>query len=420
VSRKKGAFVNFAPSSDGETGNAEESVDAASSLLVVLPPRHHHPGPIGPETELLGLPLSRRTVLAAERAGFGRILVLPDDPSPAIAARRMVVLSGDVLPDQEWLRELLQMPLEPGKMIFEPGTAAVIEAIETTTGQRSCQRLFSLQPPSGDETPSQDGTHDTFARLSDMFDASPCRPGELGEQRRLSLTPETTVSEAVDWLLGGLVKETDGFMARLVSRPISLAITKRIAATRVTANAMTVISILVGLLGAPFFLSSQPALQVTGALLFLAHSILDGCDGELARLRMKESRLGGILDYWGDNLVHIAVFACMGVGWSLEAGSVWPLWAGVAAVLGTLASAGFVFWRTMRHKESSGPLFTSVAQGSGSDFSQVADALARRDFIYLVVLLSAFGKAAWFLALTALGAPVFFIFLLVIAYRETN
>ncbi len=97
-----------------------------------------------------------------------------------------------------------------------------------------------------------------------------------------------------------------------------------------------------------------------------------------------------------------------------------PLWGGFAAVLGTLASAGFVFWRPMRQRESSGPLFTSVAQGPGGGFSQVADALARRDFIYLVVLLSAFGKAAWFLALTAVGAPVFFIFLLVIAYRETN
>lgn len=401
--------MNFAPLQD-ETDNAQGSIDAASSLLMVLPPGND--GPVGPETELLGMPLARRTVRTAERAGFERIITSSDGPAPTIAARRIVVLSGDVLPDQKWLGELLCMPVEPGKMIFEAGTAAVIE---TTPGQRP----FSLQPSSEDGAP-QNRTNDIFATLLGMFDASSCRPGELGEQRRLNLTPETTVSEAVDWLLGGLVKETDGVMARLVSRPISLAITRRIAATRVSANAMTVISILVGLLGAPFFLSSQPALQVTGALLFLAHSILDGCDGELARLRMKESRLGGILDYWGDNLVHVAVFACMGVGWSLESESVWPLWAGFAAVLGTLASAGFVFWRTMRHKESSGPLFTSVAQGPGGGFSQVADALVRRDFIYLVVLLSALGKAAWFLALTAVGAPIFFIFLLVIAYREKN
>jgi hypothetical protein len=72
----------------------------------------------------------------------------------------------------------------------------------------------------------------------------------------------------------------------------------------------------------------------------------------------------------------------------------------------------------MRHKGSSGPLFTSVAQAPAGNFSKVADALTRRDFVYLVVLLSAFGKAAWFLALTAVGAPLFFLFLLVIAYQE--
>ncbi len=392
--------MNFFPSHNDETENAPEGINAISSLLIVLPPSNG--GPVGPETELLGLPLAQRMVLGAEQAGFEQIIKLPDDPVPDIAAQRIVVLSGDILPDAKWLRELLHMPLEPGKMIFEAETAAMIK---TTSGQR----LFSLKPPFGQ------GTDDTFATLSEMFDTSSCR---LGEHRCLSLTPETTVSKAEDWLLGGLVKRTDGFMARLVSRPLSLTLTKRLAATTVSANTMTVISTLVGLLGAPFFLSSQPGLQVTGALLFLTHSILDGCDGELARLRMKESRFGGMLDYWGDNLVHIAVFTCMAVGWSLEAGSAWPLWAGVSAATGTLASAGFVFWRTMRHKRSSGPFFTSVAQVQGGNFSKVADALTRRDFVYLVVLLSAFGKAAWFLALAAVGAPLFFLFLLVIAYQE--
>jgi hypothetical protein len=46
--------------------------------------------------------------------------------------------------------------------------------------------------------------------------------------------------------------------------------------------------------------------------------------------------------------------------------------------------------------------------------SRLADMLARRDFIYLVVLLSAFGRARWFLGLAAIGAPAFFLTLLVI------
>ena len=124
---------------------------------------------------------------------------------------------------------------------------------------------------------------------------------------------------------------------------------------------------------AAFFLSSRPLMQTIGALLFLAHSILDGCDGELARLKFQQSRWGGILDFWGDNVVHTVIFACMGVGWSLAAGSIWPLALGAAAVFGTLGSAGFVYRRVMRGKDGADTLFTSVSDAPGP----AADAASR-------------------------------------------
>jgi len=53
----------------------------------------------------------------------------------------------------------------------------------------------------------------------------------------------------------------------------------------------------------------------------------------------------------------------------------------------------------------------------------MADALARRDFLYLLVLLAAFRKSHWFLALAAAGAPLYFFLLVVLAragrQRET-
>ncbi len=179
---------------------------------------------------------------------------------------------------------------------------------------------------------------------------------------------------------------------------------------------MTLVSVGIGLLGALFFLSPGAPAQTAGALLFLLHSILDGCDGELARLKFQESRFGGVLDFWGDNVVHSAVFAAIAVGWSRAAGAAWPLGLGAAAVAGTLASAGFVYARTMRGPKE-GPLFTSVSE-TDTAVSRVADALSRRDFIYLVLALSLFGKASWFLLLSAGGAPVFFFVLVALARRR--
>src|SRR5947209_18714202 len=137
-------------------------------------------------------------------------------------------------------------------------------------------------------------------------------------------------------------------MSRHVERKSSRAITGGLAVTRVTPDVMTVVSVGLGLLGAPFFLSSSPAYQLVGALLFLTHSILDGCDGELARLKFMESARGAILDFWGDNLVHIAVFTCMAIGLSVTREATWPLALGALTVVATLGAAALASREIMR------------------------------------------------------------------------
>ena len=337
------------------------------------------PAGVGPETPLLGLSLLRRQILAAERAGFERIYVEPvagadlsrhlagtraQIASPrdtASAGKSIARLSARHLPSVEWLRALREDPSA------DPAGAGVFEI-------RGAQDL----------------------------------------------------PRAEQWLLDGLVKDTEGFMSRHVERKISLAISRRLAPTEVTANQMTIVSVVVGLAGAAFFLSSRPAMQFAGALLFLGHSILDGCDGELARLKFQTSLLGGILDFWGDNVVHSAVFAAIAIGWWRRSEEIQPLLLGSAAIAGTLLSAGFVYFQIMSNPSNAreardGPLFTSVFSRSGdSRISRMADFLARRDFIYLVVILAAFGKASWFLILAAVGAPLFFLVLVGLALGQRN
>jgi len=220
-------------------------------------------------------------------------------------------------------------------------------------------------------------------------------------------------------LLAGLVKDTEGIMSRLVNRRISLAVTRRLMNRNVTPNQMTWVSMAIGLSGALFFLLPGRGAQITGALLFLLHSILDGCDGELARLKFQESRAGGIFDYWSDNTVHVAVFACIGAGWALHAEAPWAWLLSLLAVAGTLVSAWLVFSHTMRNRDEDGPLYTSVSTENGkSMLVRIADLLSRRDFIYLVLLLALFGKVHWFLAITAVGAPAYAMVLLAIISKD--
>jgi phosphatidylglycerophosphate synthase len=319
---------------------------------------------VHPDTMMLGLPIIRRSLLAAGKAGWQRVVV-------AVAAR-----AGT----------LVQTLAETGAEFISPPPALSPDVValpwNRVVDTRALRELRSGTPPS-----------------------------EVG----ILVRTIEDLAAGEEWLLSRLTKETDGFMARHFDRKISLAISRRLARTSITPNAMTLVSVGIGVAGAPFFLSQRPALQTVGALLFVLHSIVDGCDGELARLKFQESRLGGILDFWGDNVVHVAIFAAVALGWSLSAGAAWPLLLGVSAVAGTLASAGFAYFQTMRTPKE-GPLFTQVTASTGPG-ARLANALARRDFIYLVLALSLLGKAHWFLVLAAVGAPAFFVAIVLLGRR---
>lgn len=388
-------------------------------------------GEISPDTVVAGIPLLRRIVMAASRAGCHEILVvdtgwpgltrlltgtravlLPPDKLIDLPVRRtetghphssrILVLASNLLPRPSLLTHLTEMPLRAETMHVP---ASGIAAVETADPKA----LLSMIGRANDDLSVFSGLERTYQRAGALIDGA----GWVWVSNRADLR------NAERWLLRGLIKDAEGFMSRHFERKISLAVTQRLVRTDITPNQMTAVSVAIGLLGALFFLSSIPAYQLTGALLFLLHSILDGCDGEIARLKYLESRLGGILDFWGDNVVHSAVFVCIGLGWQMAIKSPVPLALAVSAVIGTLLSAGFVYRQTMRNKVSEGPLFTSVTNSEApSRLTTLADALAKRDFIYLVVILSALGKAQWFLVLAAFGAPLFFFILLWTSRRE--
>jgi hypothetical protein len=130
--------------------------------------------------------------------------------------------------------------------------------------------------------------------------------------------------------------------------------------------------------------------------------------------------MGGLLDFWGDNVVHGAVFLAIAVEWWHRTGREFPFLLAGLAILSALGTAGLIYWRTMRpEKCENGPLFTSLFSSTQKNKTErAADFLTRRDFIYLVVILSFFNHLDWFLILSAIGTPVFFLVVLFLNIRE--
>lgn len=91
---------------------------------------------------------------------------------------------------------------------------------------------------------------------------------------------------------------------RLLTRPLTRLLLK----TPLSANQITLLSLGVGLTAGPFLGQPQYPLNILGALLFQLYYLLDNCDGEIARARHQQSRLGGWLDLLTDTIVHTWIY----------------------------------------------------------------------------------------------------------------
>jgi phosphatidylglycerophosphate synthase len=211
---------------------------------------------------------------------------------------------------------------------------------------------------------------------------------------------QTKVSEAR--LVGALSFQTegdDGFLARHFDRPISRSISRRLAHTAVTPNAITLMGVAIGLFGA--FLLSRPGYwaQLTGSFLFLACVVVDGVDGEVARLKLKETRFGHYLDVVTDNLVHIAVFVGIAFGLFKETADPEYLYA-LGLLMGGFGLCIIAVFQCILK------LSTDELKRSPGMIRFMA-LLTNRDFAYLLVLLAALHRLNWFLMGAAVGAYLF-------------
>ncbi len=130
-------------------------------------------------------------------------------------------------------------------------------------------------------------------------------------------------------------KRHDGPVSRLLNRPLSIRISRWLADSPVTPNQISLFSFALSLLAAWLFtLGGYAALALGGVLAQLA-SIVDGCDGEIARLKYLGSDFGGwfdaVLDRYADALL---LFGLTWHAWR-EGGAEPALLLGFAAITGS-------------------------------------------------------------------------------------
>jgi phosphatidylglycerophosphate synthase len=149
-------------------------------------------------------------------------------------------------------------------------------------------------------------------------------------ERNLSyLNAPSDVPACESRFLRGAGKSQDGLVSRFLNRPISRVVTRFLLRFPISPTAWTVGIFLLPLAAFVFLLRGDYVGVLAGAFIFQLYSILDGCDGEIARAKYLESARGGRIDDLLDMLGSVLFVIGLGMGLSRSLGSVYR-WEGMA------------------------------------------------------------------------------------------
>jgi phosphatidylglycerophosphate synthase len=317
----------------------EERAPISLGIALALPV----PG-AAPLEVLAGLSLALRTVLTLQKEGFSRvILVVPEEqPELGVAVVRdaRVKVELELVPSSQ-VSELAAAVDEPfvlGRfdVILDPGIYKALRAMAPDAEALVAQRdgapvgVFAGSP----------ALLRRFAAASTLdfaqqVTADPSLPSlDVGARWAFRVTTPEGRERAFFQLFEACRKPVDGLVARHINRHISIFISKRIVHTPLTPNMMSVFTFILGLAGAYSASRGGYYPVLLGAFLFQWNSILDGVDGELARVRFQQSKLGQWVDTASDDLSNIAFYIGLTVGARGLAGDQYLVPIGV---IGTLA-----------------------------------------------------------------------------------
>ncbi len=385
------------------------------NAALILPPTAWSFRPIA------GLPLIQRIVLAAFRSGFERVVVMPGVNGPRL---RQLFAADPRTGSVEVADEDPTRIIREGEVAIIPGDCLVT----TATLKRQCDTRRNGHPvvlgsPSGGgglalcsaaelrgmlDGAAEGTAVDRRARPEALGEAAPVAPEDVC----VRVTDEASAHEAETRLFAELraaTADSDGPLARWVDRTASQWISRRLVYTRLRPNHITIIGTTVGLLAAWCIAGGTYGSEVLGTLLFLCCIVIDGCDGEVARLKFQETPWGGVFDVTTDNIVHVAIFLALGLGQYRHHPD------GHYAVLLTLLLGGVAcaaaagYWCLLRHPQT---LQTKTAPRTGRGrIRQILlrgfESLLNRDFAYLLFALAVIGRLQWFFWAAAFGTYVF-------------
>ena len=326
----------------------------------------HGCGQPKPLVKVAGVGLLKRAILTAKRAGIIEFAIVighrGDEIREAIANDPQIDVHIDWVENPEWTRgnglsvlkarDCVEGPflLLMADHLFEPQVITRMRCLLLGTGESALcvdtrleriqdlddatkvvldgDRILQIGKALGQYDAVDTGIFLCSPALFDGLERSVARGDETlsggvrvlasrGDMRAVEIdglfwqdvdTPEALL-QGERALFGLLGKPTDGIVSRHFNRKISSWISRLLVRTPVTPNQISIATMMVTFLAGWAMAEGGHFHVALGGLLFQFASIVDGCDGEIAKLKLSGSRLGEWLDTVADNVSYLAFFS---------------------------------------------------------------------------------------------------------------
>jgi phosphatidylglycerophosphate synthase len=362
----------------------------------------------GPEPVVTGLTLSARAARVVTRAGVAPERVVVVRRGAELAA---VAVDGGALLVVRAADQVVAPSLLAPLALAEPGAR---RAVTTAGDDAGALRVDGPAAAAVVAALAADPLDLAGAARIAGVEATPVVV-DARARHAAATAAELTAARAWQWQL--VHKPLDAFWTRRFWRPVARPLTAAALRLPLTPNMISVAGIALAVLGGFVMAAASWRLHVLGLALCGVASALDNVDGEVARLRLQSSRLGGWLDTVGDDVARLALLG----GVFTHVARTHPGWpvagVGVVAAAATALSCALLYWwcavvgKTSNNQEYAAAIGAAPharrRAGWGPRLADLGAAAARRDFIDVTaVVLGVLGLSAITAAGLALGGLV--------------
>lgn len=324
-----------------------------------------------PEIRLAGLTVGERLLLALSHAGVTDAICVGDGPIPRSDRASIRVKKGDAT-DLQSGQDVLVIPSD---LVFDRGLLAE-ESLPESLPVRTLSAAKILQYLPGN--------------IDALVETLGTGIAESGKGFAIRVTDRRSQKQANRSLFLSLIKPIDGVISKNINRKVSLSITRILIHTPVTPNGLTVAIMFLGILSgvAAYFAEYWWSLVLAG-FLFQTQSMLDGCDGEIARLKYQFSVKGQWLDSIGDDITNYVFCLGLALGQAKVLGWDWLYIVGGLVFLVQCYASALMYQRI--YKMNTGdllaiPNMVSAGEPKGrlGAMVRVIHTMTKRDFFVFV------------------------------------